>query len=91
MKNTSPLASDLTALGLLVRNRRHEQSMRIDNAAALLGVSTSVLSRLENGNPVGSDRLLRVLDGLGLSLLVVARADSGKLLRALGPSDEAAT
>jgi len=66
--------------------------MRIDDAAALLGVSTGVLSRLENGTPVGTDRLMRVLDGLGLSLFVVVRSDAAKVLRTLesetGSSDE---
>lgn len=82
---TSPLAIDLAVLGLLVRNHRREQSMRIDDAAALLGVSTGVLSRLENGTPVGTDRLMRVLDGLGLSLFVVTRQDATRVLRTLEP------
>lgn len=82
--HTNPLARDMSALGALVRNRRLEQSMRIDDAAALLGVSSNVLSRLENGHPVGSDRLLRVLEGLGLSMLVVPRSQSTTALRALG-------
>jgi transcriptional regulator with XRE-family HTH domain len=72
------------ALGALVRNRRLEQSMRIDDAADLLGVSSNVLSRLENGHPVGSDRLLRVLEGLGLTMLVLPKSESANALRALG-------
>lgn len=72
------------ALGALVRNRRLEQSMRIDDAADLLGVSSNVLSRLENGHPVGSDRLLRVLEGLGLTMLVLTKSESANALRALG-------
>jgi len=78
-----PWARDLLALGRLVRNKRLEQSMRIDDAAALIGVSANVLSRLENGHPVGADRLFRILDGLGLNMLVVAKADSPAALRAL--------
>ena len=39
--------------------------MRIDDAADLLGVSSNVLSRLENDFPVGSDRLWRALERLG--------------------------
>lgn len=58
--------------------------MRIDDAAALLGVSTSVLSRLENGAPVGTDRLLRIIQGLGLSLLVLPKADAAELLSGSG-------
>ncbi|OXC76356.1 Helix-turn-helix protein [Caballeronia sordidicola] len=80
----NPLARDMSTLGALVRNRRLEQSLRIDDAADLLGVSSNVLSRLENGHPVGSDRLLRVLDGLGLTLLVLPRSESTTALRALG-------
>lgn len=87
----SPLARDTVALGLLVRNRRLEQSMRIDDAAALVGVSSNVLSRLENGHPVGSDRLFRVLEGLGLSMLVLPRSDSTTALRALGGMSSHAT
>jgi transcriptional regulator with XRE-family HTH domain len=46
--------------------------MRIDDAAALCGVSVGLLSRLENGHSgVSSERLLKVLQGLGLELLVV--------------------
>lgn len=80
----APLARDMGALGTLVRNRRLEQSMRIDDAAALLGVSSNVLSRLENGHPVGSDRLFRVLEGLGLNMLVLPKSESTTALRALG-------
>jgi len=80
----NPLALDSAALGALVRNRRLQQSMRIDDAAALLGVSSNVLSRLENGHPVGSDRLFRVLEGLGLNMLVLPKSESTTALRALG-------
>lgn len=82
--SATPWARDLLTLGRLVRNKRLEQSMRIDDAAALIGVSSNVLSRLENGQPVGSDRLFKVLDGLGLNMLVVAKADAPAALRALG-------
>lgn len=58
-------------LGPLVRARRREQSLRIDDAAALCGVSVDLLSRLENGKgSVRLDKLLSVLDGLGLALAV---------------------
>ena len=58
-------------LGRVVRARRREQSLRIDDAAALSGVSVDLLSRLENGKgSVGLDKLLTVLDGLGLALVV---------------------
>jgi transcriptional regulator with XRE-family HTH domain len=58
-------------LGPAVRARRREQSLRIDDAASLTGVSVDLLSRLENGKgSVRLDKLLTVLDGLGLALVV---------------------
>ena len=64
-------ASDI---GPAVRARRREQSLRIDDAAALTGVSVDLLSRLENGKgSVRLDKLLTVLDGLGLTLVVVPK------------------
>ena len=58
-------------LGPTIRARRREQSLRIDDAASLSGVSVDLLSRLENGKgSVRLDKLLTVLDGLGLVLVV---------------------
>ncbi len=58
-------------LGLHIRARRREQSLRIDDASSLSGVSVDLLSRLENGKgSVRLDKLLTVLDGLGLALVV---------------------
>ena len=63
------------ALGPVVRARRKAQALRIDDAAGLLGVSTDLLSRLENGQgSVRLDKALAVLDGLGLALMVVPKA-----------------
>lgn len=70
-----PLAQDLAALGALVRNRRAQNQMRIDDAADMLGVSRTMLSRLENGRAVSLDKLFKVLDGLGLNLLVVPKRE----------------
>lgn len=53
--------------------------MRIDDAAAFCGVSADVLSRLENGKSITTDRLFKVLEGLGLELLVVSREQALKL------------
>lgn len=59
------------SLGTAIRARRREQSLRIDDAASLSGVSVDLLSRLENGKgSVRLDKLLAVLDGLGLALVV---------------------
>ena len=62
---------EIADLGKLVRNQRALISMRIDDAAALCGVSSDVLSRLENGKPVPLDKLLSILDGLGLRMVVL--------------------
>ena len=71
-----PLLLDApAALGPWVRARRKAQSLRIDDAAGLLGVSTDLLSRLENGQgSVRLDKVMAVLDGLGLTLMVVPKA-----------------
>ncbi|NTX27467.1 helix-turn-helix transcriptional regulator [Burkholderia pyrrocinia] len=78
-----PLALDLAALGALIRNRRAQNQMRIDDAADMLGVSKDVLSRLENGRAVSLDKLFKVLDGLGLNLLVVPKREVPAARKAL--------
>ena len=78
-------ASDL---GPVVRARRREQSLRIDDAASLSGVSVDLLSRLENGKgSVRLDKLLSVLDGLGLTL-VVGPKDHPWMQSVKGPSTQ---
>lgn len=71
-----PQAQDLGELGELVRHHRLELGLRIDDAAHACGVAANVLSRLENGKPVGADRLLRVLSGLGLAMLVTSKEEA---------------
>jgi transcriptional regulator with XRE-family HTH domain len=73
----------LADLGLAVRDARAEARLRIDDAAAFIGVSADLLSRLENGKPVTTDKLLKVFEGLGLELLVVPRSHTMKLRDAL--------
>jgi transcriptional regulator with XRE-family HTH domain len=75
-------------VGPTVRARRRAQALRIDDAAALSGVSVDLLSRLENGKgSVRLDKLLTVLDGLGLAL-VVAPKDHPWLLSLGRPGSE---
>jgi transcriptional regulator with XRE-family HTH domain len=63
-------------VGSMVRQQRRKQSVRIDDAAALVGVSVDLFSRLENGKGgVRLDKLLTVLDGMGLSMLVAPKDD----------------
>lgn len=67
----------LAALGQHIRAERKAQGLRIDDAAALCGVSVDTLSRLENGHEgVSTVRLLKVLQGLGLALFVGALGDN---------------
>jgi transcriptional regulator with XRE-family HTH domain len=63
-------------VGSMVRLQRRKQSVRIDDAAALVGVSVDLFSRLENGKGgVRLDKLLTVLDGMGLSMVVAPKDD----------------
>ncbi len=61
----------LVDLGERIRAKRKADGLRIDDAAALCGVSVDLLSRLENGKSgVATDRVLKVLDALGLTMIV---------------------
>lgn len=73
---SDPRVESLEGLGAAVRNARAQARMRIDDAAAFCGVSADVLSRLENGKSITTDRLFKVLEGLGLKVLVVSREQS---------------
>lgn len=82
----------MSALGTIVRNQRARGRMRIDDAAALSHVSADVLSRLENGKPITLDKLMLLLDGLGLKMLVVPARDADRFqagLAALAPEVDA--
>ncbi|MCX2863663.1 helix-turn-helix domain-containing protein [Paucibacter sp. PLA-PC-4] len=81
--------NDASTLGPAIRARRRAQLLRIDDAASLSGVSVDLLSRLENGKgSVRLDKLLTVLDSLGLALVLgpkdhptmqsVSRAGTGR-------------
>ncbi len=80
LPSTDPLTPQeihqLEDLGRIVRNQRAQAKLRIDDAAALSFVSSDLLSRLENARPVTTDKLLKVLDGLGLRMLVVPAGDA---------------
>jgi transcriptional regulator with XRE-family HTH domain len=86
-RNSETRADSLQALGRIIRAKRKASALRIDNAAALCGVSVDLLSRLENGKSgVSTERVLRVMDGLGLAMLVV---DKESVARDLPSADEA--
>lgn len=78
-----PLALTARELGVLVRNARARAQLRIDDAAALAGVSSDLLSRLEHGKAVGSDKLLAVLSSLGLAMLVTDKRRADRLVSQL--------
>ena len=66
------IVASLEILGRIIRTKRRASSLRIDDAAALSGVSVDLLSRLENGKSgVSTARVLQVLDALGLTMVVV--------------------
>jgi len=74
MDTTPTVLAQAGSLGPLVRQRRRAQQLRIDDAASLLGVSVDLMSRLENGQgSVRLDKALAILDGLGLTLMVVPK------------------
>jgi transcriptional regulator with XRE-family HTH domain len=66
-----PIVQEVADLGLLVRNQRAQLGLRRDDAAALCGISYDVLSRLENGKPVTTNKLMLILNGLGMRLITL--------------------
>jgi transcriptional regulator with XRE-family HTH domain len=80
-RNSETALDTLQQLGQVVRRKRKQGGLRIDDAAALCGVSVDLLSRLENGRSgVNTEKLLKVFDGLGLTLKVADKA-TGALQR----------
>lgn len=74
-------------LGKAIRSRRQAQRLRIDDAAALCGISVAALSRMETANGgVRLESLLKVLDGLGLALVVTTK--DSPLIAKLRHADE---
>ena len=65
---------DMADVGMQVRAHRKQQKLRIDDAAALIGVSVDLFSRLENGaGGIRTDKLLSVLDNLGLVMIIAPK------------------
>jgi len=80
-----PKISNLAELGQFIRSMRTQQQLRIDDAAALCGVSVQLLSDLENGKPrdIGFDKAVSIAEQLGLAILVVQRRDLPHVLAKL--------
>jgi len=57
-------------LGERIRATRAGEGMPIDQVARHCGVSIGMLSKLENDKGVNLEHALRVMDGLGLAMLV---------------------
>ena len=74
-------------LGNLVRERRAEAGLTLTEAAGLLGVGRRLLIELEHGRRHASmHTVLKVLQGLGLELVVETRSVGQDHRRPLPPS-----
>ena len=80
----NPWTVNLQALGQRVRDRRVSCQLNARDAADWIGVSAGVLGRIEAGKSVGTERLFKVLAGLGLATLVMPTSDADIALEALG-------
>jgi len=80
-----PTIETVAEFGAFIRSMRTQLGLRIDDAAALCGVSVALLSALENGKPrsVGLDKALNIARELGLAILAVPRADLPEALHRL--------
>ncbi len=81
--DTTWLIHDIASLGHIVRNQRAKLALRIDDAAALCGVSADLLSRCENGKPITTNKLLLILQGMGLHLMTLPAQHAVRLAPAL--------
>jgi transcriptional regulator with XRE-family HTH domain len=81
----SPQIRTARDFGAFVRSLRTTQGLRIDDAAALCGVSVALLSALENGKEreVGLEKALQVAQELGLAVLATPKSDLPKALACL--------
>jgi len=65
-------------LGAVIRARRQELQFSQAQLAEIVGVSRPWLSEVENGKPGAElSRVLRVIDGLGLDVLIDEREQRG--------------
>jgi HTH-type transcriptional regulator/antitoxin HipB len=91
MADTRHTIRDLEQLGRLVRERREAAGLSLDRAAALLGVGRRFLIELEHGKRrANAETLLRVLNALGLEMVVETRTPA-RTAAADAPGERAAT
>lgn len=77
----SPCVETAAEFGAFIRSLRTQHRLRIDDAAALCGVSVQLLSDLENGSrSVGLDKALMVARQLGVAVLAVPRSERRQTL-----------
>lgn len=85
---SSPRVRSRAEFGAFVRACRTRQGLRIDDAAALCGVSVQLLNALETGSrSVGLDKALHVAEQLGLAVLAVPAEDLPAVLHGMKRSE----
>ncbi|MFM0152887.1 HAD domain-containing protein [Paraburkholderia sediminicola] len=67
-----------------MKDTRLRCTLNVRDAADSIGVSSGVLTRIENGKSVGTERLFKVLTGFGLAMLVMPKGDAEDALQAVG-------
>ncbi len=76
MVTTTPIQT-AADLGKAIRRQRKSDNLTLADVAGLTNVGVRFLSELENGKPtVRLDKLLRVINALGLQLHLTSMADS---------------
>ena len=77
------IVSDQATVGLMIKAARTKQALRIDDAAALCDVSVALLSALESnsGRAVKLDKVLAILDKLGLALVITDKSRARDICR----------
>jgi DNA-binding Xre family transcriptional regulator len=83
-----PIAYELEELVEIIRFRQCVLRLNRVDASARAGVSTSVMSRLENGKAVRTDSLAKVLHGLGLAVAARAKNRTGFTLPPLDKAQQ---
>jgi len=73
MDHAVPLVYDTAELGEHVRRARQAKGFHQDELADRIGVTRMTISRLERGEPVSVDTVLRALSECGAALVVVPK------------------
>ena len=78
MSSSTQLVPDIESLGQMLRHARREQGLTQVQAAALCAVSPRLWNETERGKrqQLGLDTVLRMLQTMGLDLMVATRHSS---------------